>query len=616
MFDAQYLSTTQSTFTKVKKLACVALMMLFAGNVPAAIFSGTVITDDDASVAGALVTVFNEDATRKETVYTDQNGYYRIDTPFEGNLNVRVRTLFYEDLSKTFFANAQQNITYDAVLKSKKDKVTASETLTASAHVATLKWQSEKTKATFISQCNYCHQVGNSLTRRPRERGEWTMVVRRMEGYGALVPYDEAVETIDALHKGFDGSPIKVLQSNDFHPSLADAKVEEWLVGDGLSFIHDAEVGEDGNLYGADEGHDIIWELNTKTNQITEHKMPDPGLPEGGLLHAFPLPIGIFTGKQGPHSLAEDKEGKFWITSSLSSHLVSFDTHSKQFKQYNIGDHVIYPHTIRIDKEGIIWFTIVVTNQVARFDPKTEEFTIIDLPTKSLWDSITYAMLPKMIKWLSWLPIDLKTYDAEHRENGTYPDGPYKWVQDRSLIYMPYGIDIHPQDGSVWYAKLNANQIGRIDPKTLQVKEWDTPLTGPRRHRFDGNGMLWIPSFDENALMRFDPKTEQFKTYKLPNLAENEWETPYALNVHPQTGEVWVTSNNSDRIFRFDPKTESFISYPSPTRVTFLRDLSFTKDGKVCSSQSNLPAYGIEDGRPSFICIDPVGGLKDKQAAR
>ena len=73
-----------------------------------------------------------------------------------------------------------------------------------------------------------------------------------------------------------------------------------------------------------------------------------------------------------------------------------------------------------------------------------------------------------------------------------------------------------------------------------------------------------------------------------------------------------MTSNMSDRILRFIPTQERFISYPSPTRVTWLRDLVFTEDGKVCSSSSNLPAYAIEDGVPSFICIDPDGADEDR----
>ncbi|MCF6200421.1 MAG: hypothetical protein L3J67_13755, partial [Hyphomicrobiaceae bacterium] len=140
---------------------------------------------------------------------------------------------------------------------------------------------------------------------------------------------------------------------------------------------------------------------------------------------------------------------------------------------------------------------------------------------------------------------------------------------------------------------------------TLEVSEFDTPLSGPRRLRFGKQGTLWIPAFNEGGLMRFDTKTKIFKTFKLPLLATGEYEIPYALNVHPETGHIWISANQSDRIMRFDPASEKFTSYPSPTRVTFLRDLIFTKDGKICASNSNLPAYAIEGGRPVFICIDP-----------
>jgi len=90
-----------------------------------------------------------------------------------------------------------------------------------------------------------------------------------------------------------------------------------------------------------------------------------------------------------------------------------------------------------------------------------------------------------------------------------------------------------------------------------------------------------------------------------PTLAPNEYEMPYALNEHPKTGIVWMTSNMSDRIFSFDPKNEQFTSYPLPTRVSYLRDIVFTEDGKVCSSNSNLPSYAIEGGLGGLICLDP-----------
>lgn len=171
---------------------------------------------------------------------------------------------------------------------------------------------------------------------------------------------------------------------------------------------------------------------------------------------------------------------------------------------------------------------------------------------------------------------------------------------------MPYGIDVNPVDGGKRYSKIYTDRIGHIDPNTPIITEIETPLNGPRRLRFDQDGILWIPSVDEGGLMRFDPETGKFKTYRLPLLSASEYEMPYALNVHPITGDIWITSNLSDRLFRFDKVAETFVSYPSPARVTILRDLVFTEDGSVCSSQSNLPAY-VRDRRrglrPSSVSI-------------
>jgi len=220
------------------------------------------------------------------------------------------------------------------------------------------------------------------------------------------------------------------------------------------------------------------------------------------------------------------------------------------------------------------------------------------LPSNGWQRWLTDAALPTILDLAAAFP-----------DTDVYPEmSHHKTMQlGRSVLNMPYGIDVNPLNGDIWYAKLDAHKLGKIDPKTLSVTEIDTPLKGPRRPRFDAQGILWIPAYEENALLRFDPKTGEFKDYPLPTLDDGQRETPYALNIHPGTGDVWMTSNASDRLFRFQPELEKFSAYPSPTRVTFLRDLVFSRDGKICSSQSNLPAYAIEGGRPSFICLDPHG---------
>lgn len=561
---------------------------------------GRVTSLTGQAIAGAMVSAGNTSGTYRLTVFTNETGLYRLRGEFPQEIEVRVRYPLSQDAFQTIKLGEERTAKLDFSLSEIREPGVFAETVSASGHAALLDWPDKEVGAAFVSQCHFCHQIGNELTRNPRDPEDWRDVVDRMEGYLVLLT-EEHLDTIaETLGITFTGDQRPALQTYDFSPLLAQASIEEWAVGDGLSFIHDADVGADGRLFGVDEGQDVIWILDRKTRQVERVPLPRSGLPVGGLFSGLAMPIGIFTGQHGPHSLAQGADGRFWITNALSSTLMSFDPKTKQFGIYPIGVDALYPHTIRIDGAGIVWFTIAASNQVGRFDPRTQTFTIIDLPSNGISRWITDAFLPVILKIAAWFP----------RENIHIPLSHYKLTgEGRDVLNMPYGIDVNPLDGSIWYSKLYANRIGRIDPQTLSITEIETPLGGPRRPRFDQEGILWIPSFDESALMKFNPKTGEFEIYQLPLLSPNEYETPYALNIHPKTGDVWITSNLSDRVFRFDPASESFVSYPSPTRVTFLRDLVFTSDGAICSSQSNLPAYAIEGGAPSFICINPEGAL-------
>ncbi len=82
--------------------------------------------------------------------------------------------------------------TLDYDMARETDPAALSNSLTASAHLTALSWTNPHTQAAFVSQCNYCHQVGNELTRAPRSREGWDETVRRMEGYLAILTNREA----------------------------------------------------------------------------------------------------------------------------------------------------------------------------------------------------------------------------------------------------------------------------------------------------------------------------------------------------------------------------------------------------------------------------------------
>jgi streptogramin lyase len=563
---------------------------------PTTLIGGQVSSASGMPISGAMVTAFSADETYRKTVYSDADGHYQLAVSLAGSISVRVRTPYFSDMVSRLSLSGSEPRQLDFVSRKITDPEELSDSLTASAHLAMVQWSNTEDRTAFISQCNYCHQIGNSLTRRPRSQQEWNEVVDRMEGYLSVITNGQKKAIQTGLFEAFDGKPIEAIQTWDVSPKLAFASVEEWNAGDGLTFIHDADVGQDGRLYGVDEGHDVLWELNPQTREILEVPLPDVDLPVGGKFSGLALPLGVFTGKHGPHSMAETDDGRLWITNSLSSRLMAYTPKSNQFETYDIAADTLYLHTIRKGPKGRLWFTVVASNQVGVFDPKTEQLDLLDLPANGLARGITDAMLPTLAKIGSWFP----------RKNLPIILSHYKITGlGRNVFNFPYGIDINPKDGSAWYVKLYANRIGRIDPVTLEIEEFATPEIGPRRPRFAPDGMLWIPGFDTGELVKFDPQTRAFTHFKLPTLAPNEYETPYALNVHPVTGMVWITSNMSDRIFSFDPNREEFTSYPLPTRVSYLRDLVFTRDGKVCSSNSNLPSYAIEGGFGGFLCLDP-----------
>ena len=584
--------------------ATLSLAALSALPAAAATLSGRVEDGQGHPLAGVMVTVFNTARDVQETVYTGHDGRYAIHTAFGGQITLRARAHLFEDAGKSLVTTDERAQSVDLRMAPFANAQALSDSLTASAHLTQVHWPDAQTRTAFISQCNYCHQIGNALTRTPKDLSVWDTIVARMEGYGAMLTRGESTTIAQQLHAGFTGAPVASMQKYVASDELSRAKVREWQVGDAMTFVHDTDVGQDGKLYGTDEGHDVLWVLDRGTGKIERYPLPDVDLPQGGYFAGMQLPIGVFTGKHGPHSMAQGKDGRIWITNALSSLLMSFDPKTKVFKSYKIDEPALYLHTIRIDGQGIIWFTVAVSNKVGRFDPATEKFTIIQLPHDGFMRAVVDFGFPTVLKWSGkWWP----------GQNVPVKTSPHKWTQGHLMFNLPYGIDVNPKDGSIWYAKLLANKIGRIDPKTLEVTEFDTPLGGPRRPRFDRNGILWIPAFDDSALMRFDPVSKHFESYKLPLLAAGEYETPYALNVHPVTGEIWITSNMSDRVLRFNPTAKTFIAYPAPTRVTWLRDLTFTSDGQVCSSSSNLPAYSIEGGRDTFFCLDPTGGDKDRQ---
>jgi streptogramin lyase len=555
---------------------------VLAGALPAgyaAIISGEV-TVDGSPARGAMVTVFTADRMVSQTVFADAGGRFRLETEFSGSLSLRARVpLAADGVSKLEVSSPNAKVSQRFALKRLLTPKEISDSLPASAHFTRIQFPTLAQRQQFQTDCTPCHQIGSELTRRPRSLAEWKAIMPPMLAYADYTTNFHVDDYAAAMFKAFDGTPLPARENTRVDEPVLSSRIVEWKLPES-KFPHDTDYyPRDGKFYTVDLFEDRLWITDPKTNKTTIWPIPALGVPVGGSFAGKDgVPTWVPHIRHGNHSLQVSPiDGLYYLTGSVGGEIGVFDPATYGYKVYKIGGAAQWPHTLRFDSKGMVWFTVNLTNQIGRFDPKTGKSTLVALPN-----------------------------DTARKDD----------PKDQR-IPAPYGIDINPVDDSVWYTKVWANKIGRVDPNTLQVQEWDPPVVAPKKARFDSTGGFWMPGFGDGNIARLDTKTMKSEVYKVPTLADDEVESPYALAVDRKTQDVWVSANMSDRFFRFVPATKTWTAYPLPTRGAYFREIAITPNGWACATSSlEPPTETGKDGSPlSLMCVQPKANELPTHAA-
>jgi streptogramin lyase len=140
------------------------------------------------------------------------------------------------------------------------------------------------------------------------------------------------------------------------------------------------------------------------------------------------------------------------------------------------------------------------------------------------------------------------------------------------VIYTEYDLPretIEPhdvivdKDGMAWYSNFGEQNLGRLDPKTGKVTEYQVPEhkpgfpTGFLALRADQDGNLWLGNMYQATLVKFDRKAEKFSYWQLPK--EQNIDAAQVNMVSPQSshvdGKVWAQNNGFAGIHRLDLAT-------------------------------------------------------------
>lgn len=526
------------------------------------------------------------------TLFTNQDGKVSFSQYQSKPVRIRLRAQEMEDITVETLGGKSLTLTMNPIT----DPLKLAESRPANTWLSALNFggdeAAEELKKHYILQCGFCHQQGSYFFRRPRAEENWNEVTKRMIGYGARL-HDDAQEVLPKLlaneYKTLYENPSLVPKGTNWSPVIQDAKITSWPIGDAFSQMHDLLYHSNGLVYVGDNLQDRMYEINPATGEFTIYKLKrETSDKHGGLMGARLASFPKHETYAGIHSFAESpKDGNIFITTSYQQRLVEFNPRTKQFTNHHM-DAGYYPHTIRIDEQDRVWFTMALSNQIALFDRNQKSFELFDLPARNVQESVTISLMGFILKLMEWgVPIA-------------------NWVsidEQSSGLPMPYGIDITP-NGDVWFARLLADSIGKIDAKTKQVTVYNTPFKGPRRLRTDSKGNLWIAAFPESMIVKFDPITETFTNYPMPVYPLGS-ESPYSLNVDTSRDIVWVNGNTSDALYSYDINKNAWTHYPMPKRVTFTRDVEIAPNGDVYTTNSSFPSWHIEDGQPTLIRLKP-----------
>ena len=151
-------------------------------------------------------------------------------------------------------------------------------------------------------------------------------------------------------------------------------------------------------------------------------------------------------------------------------------------------------------------------------------------------------------------------------------------------IYTEYGLPERtrqPHDvivdgqGTVWYASFGEQILGRMDPRTGKVTEYQIPVLKPDAPkgilgmRFDRDQNPWLAMQFQGGIARFDRTTETFQTWSLP--PELNGAHVQVNQVSPERsyidGKVWLQDAGTYTVMRLDiasGKFERFEPYKIP----------------------------------------------------
>jgi len=284
-----------------------------------------------------------------------------------------------------------------------------------------------------------------------------------------------------------------------------------------------------------------------------------------------------------PHDPAVAPDGSIWYTAQRASTVGRFDPATQTFREFALPTPNSGPHGLQPDKDGNIWYTANSAGLIGKIDPKTGHVTEYKMPNPKARDPHTIAFLRD-----GRLFFTVQAGNFIGTLDPTAPSGNIKLVESPTANSRPYGVRLD-SNGVPYFDEFNSNKIGRADPKTLVITEFELPSRDarPRRIAIAKDDTVWYGDYARGYLGHLFPKTGKVEEFASPGGPESR---PYAIDVTAD-GAIWYVETGDDAknvLVRFNPETKKFLTWPIPSGGGTVRNMEIDKDGNLWLAESGV----------------------------
>ena len=261
------------------------------------------------------------------------------------------------------------------------------------------------------------------------------------------------------------------------------------------------------------------------------------------------VPFGASTRPRDPFA---DAQGRVWFVGQVGNYIAYLDARTGTFKRYEIeaGTH---PHNLVVEK-GMVWFTGNQNGRIVRLDPATGKLTTFEIPDRTVGDPHTMIFDPKSgVAWFT-----AQSAGAVGRFDPA--TGKFR-LWKTGADSRPYGIVIDSK-GQPWFDLFGTNKLGTIDPRTLELKQYELPDASahPRRIAITSRDQLYWGDYTRGFLGHLDPATGKMEEWRLP---AGPASLPYGM-ASDDRDVIWVAQAGRRgapaTLVAFDANTSRFIA--------------------------------------------------------